>query len=98
MAKNRRQYIVLRFHQADRHIVQAQEDLASVRATLLKNHPQDSLVILKILVCLDAARDGIREVAMPKYTATPRDLLKEGDLDTIVANAKLLPDPHYASQ
>jgi len=98
MPPTQRANIVATFHQADARIVKAQQFLARIHSTLIEAHPEDGLAILAILTGLEGAREYIREVAMPKYTRTPRSLCKPGDLVTILAEAKPLPRPNYASQ
>jgi len=98
MAKNQRAWIVLRFHQSDKCMIEAQTYLASIYATLQGQHPELCPEILEIIIDLEGIRAKIRDAAIPKFTRTPRNLHKPGHLATIVSEAKPLPSPHYASQ
>jgi len=98
MPKNQRGWIVRRIHQANEHIMVAQQQLASVLASLVAEHPELRPELLVILQDLNGARGKLREFAMPVFTRTAHDLHKVGQLYTILANAKPLPSPSYKSQ
>lgn len=98
MPPNQRATIVKRFHQADARIVRAQKFLATVVATLDDRHAFDRANILALITDLEQVRARILDIALPKYTKTPRDLHKPGDLATIVSLAQPIPQIHYESQ
>jgi len=98
MPPNQRAWIVQKFHQADSGVTEAQECLARILATLSNRYPKERTATLEIITDLEQTRAKIRDLAIPTFTRALRGLHKPGDLATLVANAKPLPDPHYHSQ
>lgn len=93
MPRTRREYLVRRARQADHALRRAQVHLACIRVTLAGQHPEHGPWLLGFIRDLDLARVKLFWWYAHILGGRKVHLWEPGDLDTILAEAKPVPDP-----
>jgi len=93
MPRTRREYLVRRVRQADHALRRASVHMASIRCTLVDQHPEHGAWIANYIRDLDQARVKLLWWHAYILGGSDRHLWKPADMDTILREAKPVPNP-----
>lgn len=93
MPPSKRAYLARRVRQADGGLRRSLVWLASIRITMIEQHPEIDPELLSLMGHIDGLRRSLLFFKQRTFGGSERDLWEASDLGTILTEAKPVTDP-----